>query len=1285
MPILTKPAACIGCSLEHRGSGFAPADGPAGSWALFVGEALGKVEAMTGRPFMGDAGGMLTRLLNLLGWTRDAIRIHNVISCFPAATIVHAPGLLHAYKRRYAGIFVTVETRAGGLSGTPNHPVLTTRGWVALGDLQAGDHLIRYGGGYEGKAWRHPHVEDVPAPIAQVFQSAADARISRRMIGRVMDFHGDGMNGEVEIVSAHGVLRAHDQSSILQLLLEQLFETAHPASSPDRAAVAAAACLLDTWRTPTYSPMRGLGQPQSSAPSFSLHPQTIRLGLRSPWDLEQIQRGPDTAVAEMEPALDRLSGLTAEIELCEVLGVTLSEFDGPVYNLETVSHKYLANGFIVHNCQPPGDWFDERAPWYHSAMAHCRYLDATLAENHPVVVTMGGTALRRVMGLQHHKKVRVQDFHGSVLRDPTDRYWVVPTYHPSFLQRGAHNLIGTVLWDLQRAEQARDHGRPQDSGSLVIDPPIDWFTMWVDQVVAARTQDPWAYPLTSDVETPDKAGGKDEGEITAEDRSFQILRQNFSCHPDEGVTVPNVEPFISEMKRLYASPGPIWQWNREYDFIRLATANFLAEADSSRVVDLMWLAHFLQSDLPRGLGFWAPFYSTFGPWKHLADSQPAYYGAADGLQNHRIGFGILSDLLRLGVYEQAMRHTHTLHTGVLRPAQLVGVKIDRERLTIFKTELAEKARVKLQQIQTTIPPELQPLTPKAGLTRKPLEGTQHVKASNLTRKGKVRAGKPIAEIKQELYATAEIVEKLILREVLVCRSCGVVDIQRRHRCTSRDLSPQVDLAPATVTRWFWREPFNPDSPQQVLGYIKFRKHTPGRAKKTGADSTDRETLKRLTRTGDPFYSAVLDYRAINKVKGTYVEGTERRLDTDDRLHPQPTFKPSTMRLSYVNPNITNVVADKDQKRNLASGFRRCVVATPGAKLIEVDFSAIEAVETGWCARDPFLVRLARLGIHSYLISLRMKDAPDLQADDETIRKHLKAIKAKAGTLLYDQVKHTVYGVFYGQTPYGLAATWPDLYPSQKLAESHVAFMFEQLPSVPIFQRSVLETAAREHQLGGAQPYSFSPGTGPAPRIIGHPFKYRHWFWSIYTYRRLNATQYYRAVAAAQKQGKEAPVTTINGQHFRIAHGPDANRAIAFYPQSIASGVLKEALLRLLLSHDSPSYIGEAYYGRTPLRAPIHDSMFLEVPFRQVDNVLEKVGLEMQRPIVEQPNLAEWAALGMGEHLKIGVAAKVGDDWQEMEERPIVAGPSPLQLAVEWINDPTEADDAEDWDELRRVV
>lgn len=681
MPTLSRPSPCRACVLDDKAEGFAPADGPSASWLLMVGEALGKVEALTGRPFMGDAGGMLQRLLNMLGWHRDDIRIHNVISC-----------------------------------------------------------------------------------------------------------------------------------------------------------------------------------------------------------------------------------------------------------------------------RPPGDWFDERAPWYRDAFHYCPYLADTLAERHPVVVTMGGTALRKVMQLQHHKKIRVQDFHGSILRDPSDRFWVVPTYHPSFLQRGAHNMIGTVLWDLLRAVEARDSGKPKDDASVVVDPPLEWFKAWVDGVVAARLQEPAAYPISSDVETPDKSGGRDEGEITPDDRSFQILRVNVACHVDEGITVPFAGPFIDELRRLHQSPGPIWQWNSSYDFPRLCAAGIWTDADAHRVIDLMWLAHYLQSDVPRGLGFWAPFYSNYGPWKHLADANPALYGGIDGLQTHRVGFGVLTDLIKEGQYDGAMRHVHQLHWAALRPAQLVGVQIDRERLDAFEAELTARASQKLDALQGLYPDELTPLTPKQGLTSPPLDNVLHAKATAFTRKGQKRAGRAPTEIKMDLFKKARVVERVVFREVFCCKTCGEKEVQRRHRCRlpytkkdgttgwkPADYPAEVSLEPATVTRWYWQEPFNPDSPAQVLAYIKFKgktdkRHAPGRAKKTKKDSTDRETLERLEkRTKDPFYRTLLDYRAIVKVDGTYVKGTKRRLDSEGRVHPEPTFRPSMFRLSYINPNITNVTADKGAEpgssKALAAGFRKCVVSS----------------------------------------------------------------------------------------------------------------------------------------------------------------------------------------------------------------------------------------------------------------------------------------------------------------------------------------------------------------------
>ena len=945
----------------------------------------------------------------------------------------------------------------------------------------------------------------------------------------------------------------------------------------------------------------------------------------------------------------------------------------------------------VARCHPPNDWFDERAPWYHVGMA-CPYLNETLAEGHKVVVTLGNDALKRVMRLEGVRKVSVQNFHGSILRDPTDRFYVVPTYHPSFLQRGAHNMIGTVLWDLNRAIEARDSGKPKDDASIVVDPPLEWFKAWVDQVIAARTQDPHAYPVSSDVETPDKSGGRDEGEITPDDRSYQILRVNVSCHTDEGITVPFAGPYIDQLKRLHQSPGPIWMWNKMYDVPRLcANQMILQESDHHRVIDLMWLAHYLQSDLPRGLGFWAAFYSNYGPWKHLADANPALYGGIDGLQNHRIGFGVISDLIKLQMYEGAMRHCHQLQWAALLPAQAVGVRIDRQRLQIFKAELIERASLKLNQLQEYFPVELAPLTPKGGLKSPPLADVLHVKASAFTRKGKARAGRAPTEIKQDLYKRASVIEKLELKEVLVCKTCGEIDVMRKHRCQvsyekkdgttgwrpSKNPS-EIDLEIASVSRWYWREPFNPDSPQQVLAFIKFKgrtdkKHTPGRAKKTHKDSTDRETLERLEkRTKDPFYRALLDYRAIVKVKGTYVEGTERRLDSEDRVHPEYTFRPSMGRLSAINPNLTNVVADKGategSSRALAAGFRRCVVASPGCRLLEVDFSSIEAIKVGERARDPDYIRLARLGVHAgmctYVLNRPFDRAwlKDRVNDLKAMFDEIKYSKDEKTKIIYDTTKRFVHGKAYGLTIYGMTQQFPELFPNLDVARRYERIFNEFAPKVVAWQRQTQERAARQHYLGGAG---------------DHPYGYKHWFWSVFNYRRLTTTQYYRLLAMAEKQKLEAPVTIINDQYFKIGYAEDAKRALAFYPQSIAAGDLKEVELALF-TPDSPSYIGDAYYGKTPLRGPIHDSLLLEIPDAQWDRCCEKIFMEMQRPLGNQPLPTAWE---MGDYLVNNIGAKAGKDWEKME-RIHVPGFSDLEPSY-WT--PTEEADEEDGADLARTA
>jgi len=136
---------------------------------------------------------------------------------------------------------------------------------------------------------------------------------------------------------------------------------------------------------------------------------------------------------------------------------------------------------------------------------------------------------------------------------------------------------------------------------------------------------------------------------------------------------------------------------------------------------------------------------------------------------------------------------------------------------------------------------------------------------------------------------------------------------------------------AQVVRWFWRLPFNPDAPAQILGYIASQGEDQPIDRKTKRPTTSARALKALAKrhSDDPFYQLQLDWKALAKVDGTYAVGTLARLDADDRLHPEVTPKPSTLRDSHSGPNMANVIADRSnpgEKPGLASGFRSAIVA-----------------------------------------------------------------------------------------------------------------------------------------------------------------------------------------------------------------------------------------------------------------------------------------------------------------------------------------------------------------------
>lgn len=485
------------------------------------------------------------------------------------------------------------------------------------------------------------------------------------------------------------------------------------------------------------------------------------------------------------------------------------------------------------SCQPPGN-FLEGAPWEHDALQHCRqYLDPVLAQvpDNGVVVTLGGTALKNVLNLHHLEGITVKDWHHTVNRSVDNRYWVVPTFHPSHLQRGAMSLLEVVTGAYKLADEVAAKGFVRSPARLVVDPEPAWYERWVDDHLAKVAADPDGVHFAIDTEFKEKIGGQDESEIDLKSsHGSPLLRVNGANSKLEGWTVPYTDTYIRITEKLLAGlaklRGIMWAWNKYADWDHLAAAGHTL--DGIECYDAMWAWHYLQSDLPRGLGFVSPLASDFGPWKHWAKmkDQEGPYAAADGVQTWRVGPGwILPALIRSGMWEIFVMDWHERDYYVLRPSLLLGVPADREKLEAFHVQLQQSQIRLLKQIKEVGAQGT--LKPKAGYAKKPkgqlveppkcsvcgaiqphaghlknhlIEDIQ--RADPTATRAYIRAavyddqvdppksmlggskkGKRTSEAKAQYNADEiRLVERTVQGDVLVCQDCGAVDVKPAHRC-----------------------------------------------------------------------------------------------------------------------------------------------------------------------------------------------------------------------------------------------------------------------------------------------------------------------------------------------------------------------------------------------------------------------------------------------------------------------------------------------------------------------
>jgi len=234
--------------------------------------------------------------------------------------------------------------------------------------------------------------------------------------------------------------------------------------------------------------------------------------------------------------------------------------------------------------------------------------------------------------------------------------------------------------------------------------------------------------------------------------------------------------------------------------------------------------------------------------------------------------------------------------------------------------------------------------------------------------------------------------------------------------------------------------FNINSPPQLRTVLFERlKISPRgiRKGKTGL-STDVDVLTRLARD-HPLPGKILEYRALSKLKSTYVDALPGLCDPrTGRVHTSfNQTVAATGRLSSSDPNLQNIPIRTEEGRRIRAAF----VAAPGHRLLSADYSQIELRLLAHLAEDPTLIAAFRAGedIHARTAAEVFPHLPP--ADGRRLAKVMN------------------FGIVYGMGPQRAAR---EMGVSQAEAAAYIDGYFARYPGV---RRFIDTTVAAARQRG----------------------------------------------------------------------------------------------------------------------------------------------------------------------------------------------------------------------------
>ena len=295
----------------------------------------------------------------LLEHPADSISVapHEVINCVVGDTRVsgHGQGLRAAARRVHEGTFVHLVTVDGhDLTITPNHPVLTTRGYVPAGRIKPGDYLLAT------PLPVLPEVDDRPPRVDELFGAICETGVQQRVVSGGVDFHGDATVGtEIEVIRADRLLSDEDDARSAGGVGERSLtglSDGEPAGAGDGAAGAAPhgiGGVVDGGQCVGATPrvVRGRSSAAALLGAGAFRSEPVRLTAGSDGQAEVPQPSDDSRSADADSAAHLQYAHDVGMKPSQVVVVDSYAGRHWVYNLTTSDHWYSGNGIALHNCR----------------------------------------------------------------------------------------------------------------------------------------------------------------------------------------------------------------------------------------------------------------------------------------------------------------------------------------------------------------------------------------------------------------------------------------------------------------------------------------------------------------------------------------------------------------------------------------------------------------------------------------------------------------------------------------------------------------------------------------------------------------------------------------------------------------------------------------------------------------------------------------------------------------------------------------------------------------------